>query len=596
VDPEHLLYMLYKAGGINTLFACGTSVFSPSYSSPCLCPKKHVAAIPLAVLILLVGAKMATSGIRIKAELFSFIFMTAMVWVWFRVKSSSRDPGETGRYLWYVYPVLMLLWVNSHGGFIFGLAFLATLGVGEAMNRLTGSAQMLAPQTRRHLFTAILLSFVAVLFNPYGWAYPAQLLDSLILNPGEFSRHVKTVMEYQTIFFPAARHLLFMDAMVIAVCILVALLAVHIRRHRPDWTIILINTLFMIIYMRYLRTTYFWGIIFVFTALYLLKEACRSYPGLLSEKPRSYFLQALIVCALLVFSARAYYYALVSPDFGFRVNYQNTFTEAEFIRESFPDITRIGNDYNPGAYLIWALGPGKKVLIDSRYFPYAPWYDEYNEFFTTRDNAVRRKFLEKYRTDLWVCTYDSPHLEYFLSSPDWRLVFYGPSACVFISRGTAYPEGVKVSQAISGVSFHQALRISGFAVQVKNYGLAMDLLTSIRPMPFSKDQKSYAVGALGKAADAMFSDNRLDAANTLYARILTMDPSSTGAYFMMGRVHLKMKNTQEAIRCFRESVRLDPRSVKGRLNLANAYILIDRWGEAVREYSKAQKSHLLMQV
>jgi len=481
----------------------------------------------------------------------------------------------------------MLLWVNSHGGFIFGLAFLVALAAGEILNRVLSPARAQAPKTLTHLLAAVFLSFVAVLFNPYGWAYPNQLLHTLILDPGEFTRHVSTVMEYQNVFFPAARHLLFVDALAAALCILVPLTVAYARKHRPDWAILLTNALFLLIYVRYLRTTYFWGVLFVFTALYLVKEVSRSYPGFLSGKPVGSVIQTAIVCALLIFAVRAQYYALISPDFGFRLNYQNPVEETEFIRMNFPRATRIGNDYNPGPYLMWALGPRKKVLIDARYFPYAQWYDEYNEFFSTDDTALRSRFLKKYPCDLWLVTYNSPHLQYFLASPGWRLVFYGQSACVFLPVDRAYHGAVRAASSIADVSFHQALLITPFALQVENYELAMDLLKRLKPLPFSKDQRDSAVGALGNAGNTLLSRNRVNDAVAVYERILAIDPGSAQAYLMMGKAYLKRKDLEQAVACFRESVRLDPGSLGGRRSLASAYVQINRLEEAAREYAEA---------
>src|SRR5690606_1587635 len=122
--------------------------------------------------------------------------MTVMVWTCFRIKS-LQETDDRGGALFYVFPALMLLWVNSHGGFIFGLAFLGVMAVGETVNRITRSPASLGTRAMKHLFISMPLTLLAVLVTPYGWRYPGQLFSKLILNPEGYRHHFQGIFEYQ---------------------------------------------------------------------------------------------------------------------------------------------------------------------------------------------------------------------------------------------------------------------------------------------------------------------------------------------------------------------------------------------------------------
>ena len=125
---EIFLYLLHAAGDLPVLFAFRYAclllfVLAVWYQARRLGVARH----PLTWLICLLGVLMSQNAAYIKPEIFSYVFMTLSVLVWLRIKSE----GEKARRTCYLFPVLMLLWVNSHGGFIFGAVFLFVMGLGE---------------------------------------------------------------------------------------------------------------------------------------------------------------------------------------------------------------------------------------------------------------------------------------------------------------------------------------------------------------------------------------------------------------------------------------------------------------------------------
>jgi tetratricopeptide (TPR) repeat protein len=145
----------------------------------------------------------------------------------------------------------------------------------------------------------------------------------------------------------------------------------------------------------------------------------------------------------------------------------------------------MGNDYDSGAYLLWSLWPAQKVFIDARYFPYHTWYDEYNEFVYGQDKTLKDLFIKKHECDLWCLSINNPQIvEYFVKSPNWKLVYYGPSACIFLSKRIPYPPGHEISSSIYKVNSDLALTISGFAAEIGDFDVSKRLLTKLRTPQF----------------------------------------------------------------------------------------------------------------
>jgi hypothetical protein len=131
--------------------------------------------VALVLVLLAISASMIHFFSR--PHVVSWLFILA----WFSIlDSTERDslerPGSSARWLWLL-PISMLVWVNVHGGFLFGFAFLAIFWVGcfwtwfrSNQNRIEESLQKIAAGRRLRTLTWIsLLSALATLVNPYGW-------------------------------------------------------------------------------------------------------------------------------------------------------------------------------------------------------------------------------------------------------------------------------------------------------------------------------------------------------------------------------------------------------------------------------------------
>ncbi len=531
-------------------------------------PKKyHSGFFPVMFLICLTGLLMSRGGLRIKAELFSFLLMTIMVWTWFRIKTRP----DKNWYLFYLFPLLMLLWVNSHGGFIFGIVFLGLVLVGEVINLATGSSEKLNPQDRKHLFISIILSGLAVLITPYGWRYPIQLVNNLVINPEEFKGHMINVSEYFSIFSPVAYYSHFIDYMIVSLGILIILMIAQLRRNRTDWALLLVNALFLIIYIKYLRATYFWAVIFVFSSTYLIKKISQDDSEVSIKKPLKFVLHGITLILLLFIVVRAQYESFCVPGFGLNPDYISPVSEANYIRTNFPDLL-MGNDYYCGSYLLWSLWPSKKVFIDARYFPYRRWYSEYIEFEWSQDKTHIELFLNKNKCDLWCLSYKKPIFQYFITSPDWRPVYYGPSACIFLSNRADLSHYTRtIAESVYKVGIYQADTITKFALSVGDLEVAKNYVKAMNPNPLCPQQVRLAINAKLNVGNTLLAQGNSYDAIQVYTDGLKIGQMNPLLHYFLGndiddRDHAMVHN-----------------------NLGYSLMGINQVGEAVKQYNEALK-------
>ena len=137
----------------------------------------------VALLLTLLAMSASTIHFLARPHVLSWLF----VLIWFRILDSRELAMErSDRRLWLL-PLLMLIWVNVHGGFLLGFVLLGIFWLGSVWtwlrlkeSRIEESLQKIAAGKRvRQLTRAGLASAVASLVNPYGWQLHAHIYSYL---------------------------------------------------------------------------------------------------------------------------------------------------------------------------------------------------------------------------------------------------------------------------------------------------------------------------------------------------------------------------------------------------------------------------------
>lgn len=124
------------------------------------------ANLPVAVIMLLLAVTASTIHFLARPHVLSWLLTVT----WFGLLDRFEDDGKTRQLLWL--PVLTLLWVNLHGGFVLGFVLLAIYFAGALANwwaARSEESRAAALLRMQALGLAGMLSFVVTFANPYGY-------------------------------------------------------------------------------------------------------------------------------------------------------------------------------------------------------------------------------------------------------------------------------------------------------------------------------------------------------------------------------------------------------------------------------------------
>jgi tetratricopeptide (TPR) repeat protein len=363
------LYAVERIGGFAALSWLG-AIFCVGTIAILLRRASAVAAVLAIIAVPMIAERTAP-----RAEMFTLVFFAAFaVILW-------RQHRERGAPLWLL-PILMLLWVNLHPGFIAGLALLAAYVVLElgdvlvAENRFATARAQIA--TVLPLFLA---TFAMTLANRWGW----RIYHAIAEQESAARQHALWFAEWiplrltgpslrQALFVRDPRSAIFWLLLAAAVA---ALLYIGQRRFGSAAVLVVAGWL-TIQHVRY--EPLFACLVVVIAAPAFLPPprseassedaATSAYPVLL--------IVALVLALIFVgvrsydlVSNRFYMTTLEGPVFGAGLSSTYPRAAADFVREHrLP--REILNDYSTGGYWLWALGPDYPDYVDGRALPFGP--------------------------------------------------------------------------------------------------------------------------------------------------------------------------------------------------------------------------------
>jgi hypothetical protein len=129
----------------------------------------------LAVVLMLLAEAAATIHLYARPHIASWLF--SLLWFlaldrWERWEPNRREERSFPKWIPWFFPISILLWVNLHGGWIFGIALLGIYTVAafvETLRAKDAFAAILHAQRARTMTVACLTSAAATLVNPFGW-------------------------------------------------------------------------------------------------------------------------------------------------------------------------------------------------------------------------------------------------------------------------------------------------------------------------------------------------------------------------------------------------------------------------------------------
>ncbi len=149
--------------------------------------------------------------------------------------------------------------------------------------------------------------------------------------------------------------------------------------------------------------------------------------------------------------------------------------------------------------------------------------------------------------------------------------------------GEAYAKAGQTKDAEQQQREAQRLQPNETAKQLLKDGKAQEALAETQKV-FAKNAETYAV-----MGDAQFRLNQFEDALKSYRQSLRLDPKFPNAQFQIGNALDRLGRSDEAAKAFQEAARLNSQDADAYFNLGNAYDKLRRDKDAVAAYQQAVK-------
>jgi hypothetical protein len=368
-------------------------------------------------------------GFAPRPQLVTYVIFAAFLYLLVSFKYFEDD-----RFLW-VFPPLMILWVNSHGGYIVGLVLLV----------LFASCEWLIYGLRRksdlpHLRRLVKLSAISVLailataLNPgfvKHWLYPFQVMNM------SFASSI--IMEWQSPNFHA------LDGKIFLLLIFGFFLACIYRKNKPDLTELALPCFFLFagfVSVRHVPLTMLTLVPFAAVAL-RDGDMHRFYTAATHSKQlgKIEYVMNWALLAMVGIGLVAYYpIKHANQELDSKIPIKAT----EFIRDHGIS-GRMFNEYGQGGYLIYSLYPQQQVYIDGR-------ADVFGDEFLKEYMAIRNgepeweQLFDKYDVDYVITLRVAPIRQLLLARGDFKSVYEDKHNSVLVRNSPKFASLITTNQ------------------------------------------------------------------------------------------------------------------------------------------------------
>jgi hypothetical protein len=357
------------------------------------------------------------------------IFSLLLTIGWYAILDNYQHKEKN--YL-YALPLLMLLWVNLHGGFIIGFVLLAVYFTGNLIPLpwAAGYRKQIGIEKCKNIAIVALASLLLSLLNPRGYSillFPFSMVSNRFI--------MENVTEFLSPNFHAALPFLYILLLAIGV-----LAVSRTSLHATEVILVLLFTYMSLYSARYIPL---FGI--VITPILLR----RIQPGLENSNTAfaNFFRQRSKNLELTDASARGHLWPIISVlvVFALALNGNIAFkfdrmikpvAAAEFLKRE--KITgNMFNDDEFGDYLIYAAWPQYKVFFDGRSDMYGEaWGQQYLRIANVQPGW--EKVIAKNHITWIFSGASSPLSAILLEKANWQLVYADPVAKIFVNKIPEY--------------------------------------------------------------------------------------------------------------------------------------------------------------
>ncbi|HKN16431.1 MAG TPA: tetratricopeptide repeat protein [Candidatus Sulfotelmatobacter sp.] len=346
-----------------------------------------------------------------RADLFTTLFFAVFLvrlWRFHRsgavVPDSQGEPCPGPSRLW-ILPLLMLLWVNLHPGFIAGLGVLSAYLLIEGLDLLFLSRRPAVLERLKQAGPPLAATVVATLFNPYGLRIFKASLRLAGLPRSSLPGTGPDVVELLTVrlTLPSlAQALDWRDPLSSYWWLaFVAVVVIALALWRRQFGAVLLMAAALYVSIQHLRYQALFACVVVVVGSTILAEGLQEkkqseakfvakWSGILRVMPViAASLLCLLTCVRIADLASNRFYHMFSFEMRFGTGESWWFPEraAAFIqREHLPG--NIFHPYNLGGFAAWRLGPTYGDFIDGRGVSSTVWAEQKNLLSSSLDSPV----------------------------------------------------------------------------------------------------------------------------------------------------------------------------------------------------------------
>jgi hypothetical protein len=187
------LGILDRAGGLNGVVWLCALLVAATFTLLLSQLLRRGTGLLLGIALMLLAEAAAMIHLYARPHIVSWLFSLLWFMALERWERSERgdgaERGKPPRWLAWFFPASMLLWVNLHGGWLFGIALLGIYAFAGFVDSLRGRdalARIRTAQRSRMMALAWVTSVMATFANPFGWHLHAHiygyLTDSYLMN------------------------------------------------------------------------------------------------------------------------------------------------------------------------------------------------------------------------------------------------------------------------------------------------------------------------------------------------------------------------------------------------------------------------------
>ena len=325
--------------------------------------------------------------------------------------------GRTRSPRWFLaLPVLMLLWVNCHGSFIFGLIVIGVFLFCSFFNFRAGGlvSPAAGPRHRKILVLAAVLSSGAVFLNPDSVRQVMYPLNTML------HEHivVTAISEWQPLALSDPRGLGLIAILAFIALFLIARRGADLFLHE-----ILLLAMGTWLAMNHQRMAFVFGIL---AAPVVARLLSKSWDGYQADKDHP-IANAVLIVALLFGIFKAFPSRATLEK---QVDEGSPVAAVEYIRTHHLSGNML-NTFNNGGYLIWAL-PERPVFIDGRADAYEATgvLGQFGQWATLQ--ADPNTLLDKYNIAFCVLERDSAIAHVMPLLQGWTQVYSDKQSVIFV--------------------------------------------------------------------------------------------------------------------------------------------------------------------